>query len=432
MKQDDNDPRMTPPRRDRRNDEADRVPFWDQKKEESSQRSNASGQRYTPAPEQRFSSRQEPSSRNDPPSRRSEPYGNNRRDQRGPTRRSSGPEGPQNTPVWKLIVADALVLAVCLVTFALVYYILPLGGSKKTGKVLPTITASAQTTVSANQSQTAQGTTTAAQGQNSSQPNAPVSLGGLFGSKFADKFNADGTVNKTDTSYKSGNVNLTLKKVQNNGVTYFTVDIYVRDIKYFKTAFANGTFGKGSTDTTLKISEANKALAAISGDFCSIHNTGIVIRNGELFRDSISDEDVLIMYQDGSMETYSKGDVDLNAITARGAYQSWAFGPMLLDASGKPMTKFNSNVSRANPRSALGYYEPGHYVFLLVDGRQSGYSDGMTMADMSQLFYDMGCKVAYNLDGGQTSVMTYNGAVANQPYNGGRSVSDIVYITDEG
>jgi exopolysaccharide biosynthesis protein len=44
----------------------------------------------------------------------------------------------------------------------------------------------------------------------------------------------------------------------------------------------------------------------------------------------------------------------------------------------------------------------------------------------------MGCKVAYNLDGGQTAVMTYNGAVANQPYNGGRSVSDIVYITDEG
>jgi uncharacterized BrkB/YihY/UPF0761 family membrane protein len=58
--------------------------------------------------------------------------------------------------VWKLIVADALVLAVCLLVFALVYYILPLGGSKKTGKALPSVTATAQATVSANQSQTAQ------------------------------------------------------------------------------------------------------------------------------------------------------------------------------------------------------------------------------------------------------------------------------------
>ena len=104
---------------------------------------------------------------------------------------------------------------------------------------------------------------------------------------------------------------------------------------------------------------------------------------------------------------------------------------MLLDANGQPMTEFNSNVNRANPRSAIGYYEPGHYVFLLVDGRQPGYSSGMTTEEMSQLFYDMGCKVAYNLDGGQSAVMTYNGAVANKPYNGGRSISDIIYITDE-
>ena len=53
------------------------------------------------------------------------------------------------------------------------------------------------------------------------------------------------------------------------------------------------------------------------------------------------------------------------------------------------------------------------------------------MQEMSQLFYDMGCKVAYNLDGGQSAVMAYEGKVANKPYNGGRSISDIIYITDE-
>ena len=136
------------------------------------------------------------------------------------------------------------------------------------------------------------------------------------------------------------------------------------------------------------------------------------------------------MFQDGSMQTYSRRDVDLDAIIAQGAYQSWAFGPMLLK-DGQVMSEFNSTVNRANPRSAIGYYEPGHYVFVLIDGRQDGYSVGMTTAEMSQLFYDMGCKVAYNLDGGQSAVMAWQGEVANRPYNGGRSTSDIIYITDE-
>ena len=136
------------------------------------------------------------------------------------------------------------------------------------------------------------------------------------------------------------------------------------------------------------------------------------------------------MYQDGSMETYSRRDANLDDIIAKGAYQSWAFGPMLLK-DGQVMSEFNSTVNRANPRSAIGYYEPGHYVFVLIDGRQDGYSVGMTTADMSQLFYDMGCKVAYNLDGGQSAVMAWQGEVANRPYNGGRSTSDIIYITDE-
>ncbi len=40
------------------------------------------------------------------------------------------------------------------------------------------------------------------------------------------------------------------------------------------------------------------------------------------------------------------------------------------------MTEFNSTLGKANPRTAVGNYEPGHYCFLVVDGRQPGYSDG--------------------------------------------------------
>ena len=53
------------------------------------------------------------------------------------------------------------------------------------------------------------------------------------------------------------------------------------------------------------------------------------------------------------------------------------------------------------------------------------------MAELSQLLYDMGCKVAYNMDGGKSSEMVFLGETVNEPYQGGRDNSDIIYIADD-
>ena len=97
-------------------------------------------------------------------------------------------------------------------------------------------------------------------------------------------------------------------------------------------------------------------------------------------------------------------------------WQIWTFGPMLLQ-DGEPMSEFNlpKKIGGVNPRTAVGYFEPGHYAFIVVDGRQPGYSDpGYTMEELSQLMYDLGCKVAFNLDGGGTSQMSFMGEWTNQ------------------
>ena len=55
----------------------------------------------------------------------------------------------------------------------------------------------------------------------------------------------------------------------------------------------------------------------------------------------------------------------------------------------------------------------------------------MTQADLAQVVYDLGCTVAFNLDGGDTAVMTYNGAWRSQPENSNpRNTSDILYICE--
>ena len=186
-------------------------------------------------------------------------------------RRSVEPPRPVNTPIWKLVVMDAIILAVALIVFALFHHVLPLN-TQTSGRVLPTVTTTTtaavpQTTtaVQAEETTVSEGETTTAE---ETTPAAP-SLGGMFGDKFADKFNADGSVEKTDTTYKSGNINLTLEKHvdEDKTITWYTIDVYVRDLKYFKTAFANDTFGRSHSDETVDIANAHNAVAVKAAAF---------------------------------------------------------------------------------------------------------------------------------------------------------------------
>jgi exopolysaccharide biosynthesis protein len=184
----------------------------------------------------------------------------------------------------------------------------------------------------------------------------------------------------------------------------------------------------GGRELTDKVAKEVDAVLAINGDHC-VDNPGPVVRNGKLFRDKKSSLDVLVMNYDGSMQTYASKKFDLDKVKSEGAYQVWAFGPTLVK-DGKAMTKFvlPDAISGKNPRSAVGYYEPGHYCFVVVDGRQSGYSDGLTIEQLAQVFVDRGCKEAYNLDGGRSAEMVFMGKLASHPMDGRRSTTDILYV----
>ena len=90
----------------------------------------------------------------------------------------------------------------------------------------------------------------------------------------------------------------------------------------------------------------------------------------------------------------------------------------------------NHSVQGAQPRTGVGVVEGNHFLFVVVDGRSSGYSRGVTMSEFAQLFVDLGASVAYNLDGGGSSAMVFNGALVNNPLGHGqeRGTSDILYV----
>lgn len=241
---------------------------------------------------------------------------------------------------------------------------------------------------------------------------------------FSDKFPTYDTGKGALYSHQGDNFKVAINKYQENNVTYFVADVWVKNISAFRTAFAKGEFVKGYAELPVNMANDNNAVFAISGDYCGARASGVVIRNGVLYRDSVN-SDVCVLFNDGTMETYSKNEFDLYKISNNNIWQAWAFGPELLD-NGKALTDIKSSIWRKNPRSAIGYYEPGHYCFVTVDGRQPGYSDGMTLDELSALFASLGCKTAFNLDGGATAEMVFEGQVVNRPYDGGRRSSDII------
>ena len=254
---------------------------------------------------------------------------------------------------------------------------------------------------------------------------APVKqYSGVWGEKFADKF-TDGEVVRTENSYRSENVNVTLTHVEESGLAYTVADIYISDLKYLRAAF--GPKGYGSRGLTADLAAENDAVVAISGDYYSARQEGIVVRNGVLYREKRF-EDVCLLLSDGRMVTVPAAAVNLDAIKAAAPWQVWSFGPRLLDDEGKAIPKIPHAVERKNPRSAIGYVEPGHYYFVQVDGRGAFGSHGMTLEELSALFESLGCVSAYNLDGGQTAGIAWGGELVSFAY--GRSVSDIIYITD--
>ncbi len=255
---------------------------------------------------------------------------------------------------------------------------------------------------------------------------------------LADQFSRyfSATVELTDTSYKSNDISISVTKhttgSKEDTVTFYIADIYLSDITCLQSGFADDTYGIGYTDRVLAMDQSLNAILAINGDYYGNGDNGVVLRNGKLFRSTENYSDVCVLYCDGTMKTFTPGTFDAEQAIRDGAWQAWSFGPELLDEEGKHMTEFNTDwhISKLNPRSAIGYYEPGHYCMVVVDGRQNGYSKGMTMTELSMLFETLGCKVAYNLDGGKSSSMTFSDSEVNHPCDGGREVSDCIIIKE--
>ena len=253
-------------------------------------------------------------------------------------------------------------------------------------------------------------------------------------SRSSSAKSASGAATSTDTTYSDGNITVTLKEYRENDSTIYVADVQLTDSSYLKTALAQGSYGRNVTQKTSEIAESVNAVLAINGDYYGAQEKGYVIRNGKLYRDTaIANQEDLVIYEDGSFGIINESDVTAQELIRKGVVQTLSFGPALVQ-NGKITVSQNEEVGQAmasNPRTAIGIIDDNHYVFVVSDGRTSE-SEGLSLYELAEFMDSLGVETAYNLDGGGSSTMYFNGSVVNNPTGGmgnnERSVSDIVYI----
>ena len=248
---------------------------------------------------------------------------------------------------------------------------------------------------------------------------------------------ADDTIGLLGT-YSDDDISITITSYREDDTTIYVADIKLSSSDYLQTAFAQSAYGRNVTDKTSNIAEEVGAILAVNGDYYGAQESGYVIRGGVLYRsDAVSNADEqedLVIWSDGSFSIIAESDITAQELLGEGAQEVFSFGPALVE-NGETTVSESDEVAKAqtdNPRTAIGVLDDLHYVFVVSDGR-TDESEGLTLYELAGFMESLGAVCAYNLDGGGSSTMVFQGELINNPTTNGnriseRSVSDIIYI----
>jgi exopolysaccharide biosynthesis protein len=113
-----------------------------------------------------------------------------------------------------------------------------------------------------------------------------------------------------------------------------------------------------------------------------------------------------------------------------------AGGPILVQESNIAISnnqelKFGGKaINDKHPRTAMGYTSDDKLIFLVIEGRFPGKSEGATLTEEAIILRDLGSVEALNLDGGGSSCLLVNGKETIHPSDkeGERAVPAVIMI----
>lgn len=242
----------------------------------------------------------------------------------------------------------------------------------------------------------------------------------------------------------------------NKGSRIWMADVVISDPSQLRVASFDPEHDFSSVKRTGSVArgaEAVNAVTAINGDSWGAgnekHNFGIVYRQGQLFSSRLDDSgryamDLLVVDMDGNfhgIHAAKAGDLDDPSVfEGRPVMDVFSFGPILVEngqvvtdyfgtdrepgAGGTWMKMLSDEPAQ---RAAICQVGPLHY--LLVTGEKYYENRGLTLPEFAECIASLGVQFAYNLDGGQSSILYYPGlGKVNVPKLKNRDLWDFIYF----
>lgn len=237
----------------------------------------------------------------------------------------------------------------------------------------------------------------------------------------------------SDTVYEDDTLSVRMESRQADDSVYHIAWVDIADASQLRTALA-GPSGVKKTAKPTQMAKDNNAVVAINGDYFQYRSGGYAVRQGETLRKTPNTKlDLLVIDEAGNFNIFKKSNKkELTAfLKEHKAVNAFTFGPALV-VGGEVQTIYNSYgfapQDRA-PRVAIGQMGPLQYVLVVVDGRQEGYSRGVTLKMLAEFMGELTCQEAFNLDGGGSATMVFGGKCYNNiSGESERNISDIIYF----
>ena len=237
----------------------------------------------------------------------------------------------------------------------------------------------------------------------------------------------------SQTEYEDETLSVRMESRQVDDSVYHIAWVKIAHPSQLRTALA-GPYGSKKTAKTSEMAAASNAVVAINGDYFQYRGGGVEARQGEMYRKTPNTKlDLLVIDEAGDFHIFKKSNrKELSAfLKEHTAVNAFTFGPALVMDS-ELQTIYNSYGFAPQDRAqrvGIGQMGPLQYVFVVVDGRQQGYSRGITIKRLAEFMQELGCTQAFNLDGGGSATMVFNGTCYNKLVDDAeRNISDIIYF----
>jgi len=236
----------------------------------------------------------------------------------------------------------------------------------------------------------------------------------------------------TEDGYEDDSIRVQMETREENGVIWRIAWVEIAHPSQLRTAIAGKKLTSKTTARVAAMAEKNNAIVAINGDnfVDNTAATSFEYRMGQKLRNKSNKlRDILIIDENGDFHTFirSQGLDDFLA-SEHTIVNAFTFGPALVQEGNLLTTdkEYKYNPNGREPRSAIGQLAPLSYVMVVAEGRNE--SSGVTHQELADFMHALGCWEAYNLDGGGSAAMVYNGEYFNELSSSERSLSDIIYF----